>query len=197
MNYLAHLHIAHLCQSSLTGNLLGDFVRGNPEGRWSADIVNGIRLHRFVDSYTDSHPMLTDAKVFFSQRTRRFAGIALDVFWDHCLATHWHQYHDQSLASFARSTGNSLLEAQQADFPQTYLAVVSRMVQGQWLESYQEMDNIHFALERISKRRPKFEPVAECAQVLDAHYHELNQCFEQFYPTLIAASKQFQSMQSL
>ncbi|MDA0148416.1 acyl carrier protein phosphodiesterase [Vibrio sp. LaRot3] len=197
MNYLAHLHIAHLCQSSLTGNLLGDFVRGNPEGRWSTYIVKGIRMHRFVDSYTDSHPLLADAKAFFDPRTRRFAGIALDVFWDHCLANQWHQYHEQSLESFARTSGDRLLAAQQPDFPQTYLAVVSRMVQGQWLVSYREMDNIHFALQRISQRRPKFEPVAECSKVIETHYQELNQCFELFYPTLIAASKQFQSSQSI
>jgi acyl carrier protein phosphodiesterase len=30
MNFLAHLHLAHLADSSLSGNLLADFVRGNP-----------------------------------------------------------------------------------------------------------------------------------------------------------------------
>ncbi len=28
MNFLAHLHLAHLAESSLSGNLLADFVRG-------------------------------------------------------------------------------------------------------------------------------------------------------------------------
>ncbi|HGW8245913.1 TPA: ACP phosphodiesterase, partial [Escherichia coli] len=27
MNFLAHLHLAHLAESSLSGNLLADFVR--------------------------------------------------------------------------------------------------------------------------------------------------------------------------
>jgi acyl carrier protein phosphodiesterase len=31
MNFLAHLHLAHLADSSLPGNLLADFVRGNPQ----------------------------------------------------------------------------------------------------------------------------------------------------------------------
>ncbi|STU59390.1 phosphodiesterase [Klebsiella pneumoniae subsp. ozaenae] len=29
MNFLAHLHLAHLADSSLPGNLMADFVRGN------------------------------------------------------------------------------------------------------------------------------------------------------------------------
>lgn len=32
MNFLAHLHLAHLADSSLPGNLMADFVRGNPQG---------------------------------------------------------------------------------------------------------------------------------------------------------------------
>ncbi|HBV5299185.1 TPA: ACP phosphodiesterase, partial [Klebsiella oxytoca] len=37
MNFLAHLHLAHLADSSLSGNLLADFVRGNPADEWPAD----------------------------------------------------------------------------------------------------------------------------------------------------------------
>ncbi|EYU17222.1 ACP phosphodiesterase, partial [Photorhabdus aegyptia] len=46
MNFLAHLHLATLADSSLLGNLMADFVRGNPEGQYSADVVAGIRMHR-------------------------------------------------------------------------------------------------------------------------------------------------------
>lgn len=87
MNYLAHLHIADHCQSSLLGNLLGDFVKGDPDSQYGAPIASGIRLHRLVDAYTDSHPVMQHAKQCFSSDTRRFAPIALDMFWDHCLAS--------------------------------------------------------------------------------------------------------------
>ena len=52
MNFLAHLHIAQHCNSNLAGNLLGDFVKGDPNKHYSDSLSDGIRLHRFVDSYT-------------------------------------------------------------------------------------------------------------------------------------------------
>lgn len=84
MNYLAHLHIAEASDSNLLGNLLGDFVKGNPSEQFSEDIVQGIRLHRWVDAYTDSHEVMILAKALFPSTTRRFSPIALDMFWDHC-----------------------------------------------------------------------------------------------------------------
>ncbi|HGV2951774.1 ACP phosphodiesterase, partial [Escherichia coli] len=49
MNFLAHLHLAHLAESSLSGNLLADFVRGNPEESFPPDVVAGIHMHRRID----------------------------------------------------------------------------------------------------------------------------------------------------
>lgn len=54
MNFLAHLHLAHLADSSLPGNLLADFVRGNPQGEYPADVVDGIYMHRRIDVMTDN-----------------------------------------------------------------------------------------------------------------------------------------------
>lgn len=51
MNFLAHLHIAQHCKSNLAGNLLGDFVKGDPNKHYSTSLSDGIRLHRFVDRY--------------------------------------------------------------------------------------------------------------------------------------------------
>ena len=54
MNFLAHLHLAHLADSSLPGNLMADFVRGNPQGDYPAEIIDGIYMHRRIDVMTDN-----------------------------------------------------------------------------------------------------------------------------------------------
>lgn len=65
MNFLAHLHLAQRAQSSLLGNLMADFVRGDPKGLYSSDVVAGIRMHRKVDKFTDQHPIVINAKQLF------------------------------------------------------------------------------------------------------------------------------------
>ncbi len=91
MNFLAHLHLAALADSSLLGNLLADFVRGNPQGEYPPEIVAGIMMHRRVDVMTDTLPLVKEARTYFSADYRRVSPITLDVLWDHFLARHWDQ----------------------------------------------------------------------------------------------------------
>lgn len=83
MNFLAHLHLAHLADSSLSGNLLADFVRGNPATHYPPDVVEGIYMHRRIDVMTDNLPEVREAREWFRHETRRVAPITLDVMWDH------------------------------------------------------------------------------------------------------------------
>ncbi|SON52768.1 ACP phosphodiesterase [Vibrio tapetis] len=198
MNYLAHLHIAEHCQSSLLGNLLGDFVKGDPTHQFPDNIVAGIRLHRFVDSYTDSHDIVKRAKQFFPEQQKRFAGIALDMYWDHCLASRWNEYHSQSLAEFCHKAEQvTRLESEPitVELPAKYLEMTHHMWKGRWIESYANIENIAYALERMAVRRPKFTPLAECHHVLRARQPELQRLFSSFYDDLlrtVVTSKNFQ-----
>lgn len=81
MNFLAHLHLAMLADSSLLGNLLADFVRGNPAADYQPDVVAGIMMHRRVDVLTDSLPQVKASRDYFSAPYRRVAPITLDVVW--------------------------------------------------------------------------------------------------------------------
>lgn len=189
MNYLAHLHIADYCHSSLLGNLLGDFVKGDPDTQFSTEIARGIRLHRLVDAYTDSHPVTQQAKAYFPSQTRRFAPIALDMFWDHCLANEWRQYHSLSLRSFVNQAQQRVQHAHPAVLPERFTRVSTHMWQGRWLESYADFDNIEFALQRMSQRSPRMAPLAHCFDSMQLHYQPLNALFATLYPDVLEKAK--------
>ncbi|WP_039958378.1 acyl carrier protein phosphodiesterase [Vibrio sinaloensis] len=190
MNFLAHLHIAQHCQSSLLGNLLGDFVKGNPHEQYDDDIAQGIKLHRFVDSFTDSHSFVQESRALFTDGHRRFSGIALDMFWDHCLARHWQNYHRDSLENFCQYAQQQVNQPK-ISLPARFERVNALMWQGKWLESYQDMDNIEFALQRMSQRSPRMEKLNQCIPYLNRHYDELTEVFARFYPEVLNASKRF------
>lgn len=191
MNYLAHLHIAQQCNSDLCGNLLGDFVKGNPYRQYDRPIAEGIMLHRAVDSFTDSHELVREAKSYFSKAQKRFAGIALDMFWDHCLAKHWHNYADRSLEQFTAQSEQIITQTNQQldELPQNYINLNSIMWSRRWFILYRDFSIMQKALARMSERRPRFTPLATCYPVLAEHYHALTALFEQFYPLVLAHGK--------
>jgi acyl carrier protein phosphodiesterase len=188
MNFLAHLHIATVCRSSLLGNLLGDFVKGNPQGRYPESVIYGIRLHRFVDAYTDHHPLIQTVKEKFTGPSRRFASIALDVFWDHCLTRQWADFCPDGLEQFCRSAYRHVEQELTFAVPERFMRVHRQMWQGRWLESYIDMANIEFALQRMSRRSLRMQPLISCYPMLEMHYDALCDCFAPFYRSVLTAS---------
>lgn len=195
MNFLAHLHIAEYCDSSLLGNLLGDFVKGDPTKTYQREIAEGIMLHRFVDSYTDNHPIMKQCKTLFDAELKRFSPIAMDMFWDHCLAKHWSRYHRQPLVQFVDHAELTIKQTS-APLPERFVRMSTHMWQGRWLESYQDFDNIKFALERMSLRSMRMAPLAECGQQLQENYLQFSEFFSHLYPEVLEKAKQQTNKQS-
>ncbi|WP_434528762.1 ACP phosphodiesterase [Vibrio sp. K4] len=191
MNFLAHLHIADHCNSHLMGNLLGDFVKGDPSKQYQTDISNGIKLHRFVDRITDHHALVEECKPHFTGVARRFAPIALDMFWDHCLAKHWRTFSPQSLDSFVRYAYCEVNKQISDDLPPRFLMLHSRMWSGGWLQSYQYLENIEFALHRMSQRSPRMADLTTTFEVLDNEYEQLEVKFAALYQDVLRQSAEY------
>ena len=188
MNFLAHLHIAAHTKTSFTGNFLGDFVKGRPEGRYNDDIVRGIRLHRFVDSYTDHHPLIKPLKPLFPQPLRRYSPIALDMFWDHCLSLHWHHFDSSSLADFCRRAELQIAEECRVEvnsLPPRFEHVSQLVFKNRWFEHYADLDNTMIGLEKMSMRSARLAPLAMTGEVLKKHYDVLLEQFFVLYPDVL------------
>ncbi|HEX7953720.1 MAG TPA: hypothetical protein VF523_11700, partial [Burkholderiales bacterium] len=65
------------------------FVKGPLDDRYATDITRAIVMHRKIDSYTDAHPLVLASKARISPARRRYAGIMVDMFYDHFLAKYW------------------------------------------------------------------------------------------------------------
>lgn len=194
MNFLAHLHVAKHCNSHLMGNLLGDFVRGDPYRQYSTPVANGIALHRFVDSYIDALPAVVACRTHFTPDTRRVSGIALDILWDHFLAKHWAQYDPSPLPRFVNDAELAFHRFDESP-PDTFTAMMTRMWQQQWLLQYQHADTITLALTRMAQRRPRLHQLAACPAVIHQHYHTFEQAFHRIYPQVQHAALHFSQQQ--
>lgn len=185
MNFLAHLHLAHLAESSLSGNLLADFVRGNPEESFPPDVVAGIHMHRRIDVLTDNLPEVREAREWFRNETRRVAPITLDVMWDHFLSRHWSQLSPdfplQEFTCYAREQVMTIL----SDSPQRFINLNNYLWSEQWLVRYRDMDFIQSVLNGMASRRPRLDALRDSWYDLDAHYDALETRFWQFYPRMM------------
>jgi len=190
MNFLAHLHLASLAQSSLLGNLLADFVRGNPDDSFAPDVVAGIYMHRRVDVLTDGLPEVATAKRWFRPETRRVSPITLDVMWDHFVSRHWSTLSPQiELAEFvAHARAN--IEPHLPDTPPRFINLNNYLWEERWLERYSDMAFIANVLNGMASRRPKLDALRASWQDLEDHYEPLEQLFWQFYPRMMALAEQ-------
>lgn len=183
MNYLAHLFFAENHPYSRIGNLLGDFCRGVDLNRLHPEILRGLAQHRAVDAFTDRSAEVQAAKQFFAQSRRRFAGIALDMLFDHFLIRHWHSFHPQSFNDYKLQLYQNL----QSDLPlmpASMQPTVQSIIRRDWFLSYAELHHLSLALDRVAQRIRFPNQFAGAGQDIQAHYAALEQLFLQFFPKL-------------
>lgn len=182
MNYLAHLHLGGPAPHQLLGSLYGDFVKGPLDGRWPQSIEAGIRLHRRIDLFTDTHPLVRDARALFPAARRRVSGILLDLFFDHCLARDWADYAEVPLPAFTGQVYRVL--ADQAALPGALARIAPRMAEQDWLGSYREFDTLAAVVGGMSHRLSRPELLAGGFDELAERYQPLSDHFRRFYPEL-------------
>ena len=192
MNHLAHFLLAPSDDAARMGTLLGDFVRGTDLTAWPIEVESAIRLHRRVDSITDTHPAVSAAKQVADPALRRYAGILLDVFFDHILIAQWNDWHDTPLEVYCADVYASLARSAAA-MPPPARALALRMGQYDILRSCSTRAGVAHVLERISTRLSRPVALAAGAVALDEHYEALATAFESFFPELIAASVQWRA----
>ena len=184
MNYLAHLYLSESDPDSRVGSLMGDFVKGRVGEDFRPSVREGILLHRKVDSFTDAHPIIRQSKVRISPGFRRYAGILVDIFYDHFLATQWHHWSDLPLDEFADEVYDILRERHDA-FPESMQRSMRYMVSRRLLQSYREIGGVHDALRGIETRLRRPSRLGESVRELELNYPALRSDFEEFFPLLV------------
>ena len=164
---------------------MGDFLRGVKVKSLPAAIALGVHNHLAVDRFTDSHPGLRQLKTNFSSERRRFAGIILDVVFDHFLIKHWRDHTREDLAAFTAYCYQSLDQLRQV-MPTVMRQRVGWMIQYDLLNSYTELQGVANALNGISRRMRFDNCLAGAVEEIKAHYPVLEENFHTFFAELCA-----------
>jgi len=189
MNYLAHLYLSFGHEEIMVGNYIADAVKGRQMEKFPEKVRDGIRLHREIDTYTDAHPIVENSKARIRKKYRKYAGVVIDMYYDHFLAAGWKNWSDESLLDFTRHSYKTLLK-NYVVMPARMKRILPIMAAGNWLASYAEVDNISLALTGMSRRTKFNSGIENGGKELKLHYVDLRNDFQKFFPELVDFSKQ-------
>jgi len=184
MNYLAHIYLSGDSDEIILGNFIADFVKGNKYLDYPEKVAYGIRLHRSIDLFTDQHVLVKESINILKPGYGRYAGIVMDIFFDHFLATNWNRYSEDTLRQFTKHA--------HAVFLSNFLLLPFRvkqflpfLIQNKRLESYAHRDSMFQVLE-IMSRRTSLPANSEWAmQILNQEYEKFDALFQSFFAEMI------------
>jgi len=182
MNFLAHLALSGNNDKIKTGNFIGDWVKGSIEKHthFPDKILQGIAMHRQIDSYTDSHPVYKLSAAKFKPAFGRYAGIITDVVYDHFLAVQWNKFSNQSLNAFSKNCYLAFL-ANFIYLPADVKMFLPFMIAGNRLTSYAKLEGIRKALDIMVRHSSLTHGGSVALPVIQDNYEELTQEFNQFF----------------
>jgi acyl carrier protein phosphodiesterase len=179
VNHLAHLFLAAPGAESLVGNLSGDFVKGALGERFTPGIRAGIRQHREIDTFTDTHPEGAAFRRVLTPEYGHYAGVIADMFFDHFLARRFDDFAGESLDAFLART-YAAIDPYADVLPGRLRELYPHIRDEHWLQSYRDVESIHFALRNLARRfsrQPDLAPathhLVDSRAVLEGHFEAL------------------------
>ncbi len=185
MNFLAHLYLSGNDEDLIVGNFIADMVKGRQIENFHENVVRGIHMHRKIDSFTDSHPVVDKSKMRLRNKYRLYAGVVVDMFYDHFLASNWREYSSLPLNKYV-SNAYQLLLKNYFLLPVRARNVLPFMIASNWLVNYAHMDKLQNNLQGMARRTPFNSGMEQAVDDLRKHYDDFAAEFAAFFPELIA-----------
>jgi acyl carrier protein phosphodiesterase len=185
MNWLAHLFLSEPTPGFRIGNLLPDLVPISALADLPEDFLRGVRQHRRIDAFTDSHAIVRQSVRRVGPEFRRFGGVLVDIFYDHFLTREWPGLSTTPLTDFAAEFYASF-ETHRDDIPPEALVHLEHMKSANWLCAYGDLGGVELTLGRMSQRLRRPVPLANAVAVLANDYAGFESDFAAFFPELTA-----------
>lgn len=159
MNFLAHAFLAGDAPDLVVGGVVGDWIKGPLPGSLPADLARGVALHRAIDVFAETHPGFRRSRARMSTQRRRYAGILVDIFYDHLMARDWAELHPDGLGSYCAGVYGAIA-GRLGDMPEPARHAMALMAREDWLQSYAEVAGIADVLARMARRARQPNPLA-------------------------------------
>lgn len=183
MNYLAHIYLSGDNDLMKIGNFMADGIRGNTYLDFPEEIKKGILLHRAIDTFTDAHPIYRQSKHRLHEKYGHYAGVIMDIVYDHFLAKNWKTYSNESLEDYTARFYQSLKDSYTLLTEKTK-NMLPYMIGRNWLVSYGTLAGLEMILFQMDHRTKNRAHMQEAIVELQEYYTETENEFTLFFAEL-------------
>ena len=184
MNFLAHLYLSKNHKNILIGNFIADAVKGKKHENYPKEIQAGILLHRQIDYFTDTHPIVRRSKRRLHERYDHYDGVIIDILYDHFLAKNWLNYSEIPLELYAKNV-YSFFQENIGILPPEMQRLLPYMIEYNWLVGYASIAGIEKTLIGMNKRTKGISKMDLAIEDLINHYEDFESDFKSFFEELI------------
>lgn len=193
MNFLGHCLLSAPLPKTIPANLAGDFFKGTLKNQqhYPIYIQNGIKIHRFIDSFTDQSIHIQKiGKIFQEKGIKKVSYIASDILLDHYLSENWNQYTEVPRMEFIQLIFSET-DKQLNELPKEFHFVYAKMKVLKWLQSYIHQEGILNVLQNFQQRIPFENNLSDSFQIYLNHKNEINQSYALFMDKIKSATEKF------
>jgi acyl carrier protein phosphodiesterase len=184
MNVLAHIYLSGDSDEIIIGNYIGDYVKGRDYLKYPELIKKGIILHRHIDDFTDKHPVVHRSKMQFTRKYHKYAGVVIDILYDHYLTKEWDTFSRRPLESITYQFYRAMVNNYEI-LPPKVKDRFPFFIINNWIESYKTSKGLRKVLSTLS-RRTSLPPESKYAiKTFNKNYYSLEEDFMEFFPHLI------------
>ncbi len=182
MNFLAHIYLSGDNDLVKIGNFMADGIHGKAEN-FPEDVQKGINLHRAIDTYTDAHPVFRQGTKRLHPVYHHYAGVIMDIYYDHFLAKNWAGYHSMSLEKYAEWFYR-ILQENYGILTEKTKKLMPHMISHNWLAAYATTEGIERTLTQMDYRTKNKSGMRNSVNELLEHYDTFEAEFTEFFEDL-------------
>ena len=189
MNFLAHSYLS-FSEEQLVGNMIADFVKNRDVARLPESIQKGIKLHRAIDTFTDAHPLIHEAKAPFRPLVRLYSGAFVDVAFDYFLANDTTENSQREWQEHSREV-YAVLRRYEEFLPEVFKKVLDKMQQDDWLYNYRNEWGIEYSFRNVVNKAQFLDKTANVFPAFLANKDFLREKYEIFFPEIKSFAQDF------
>ncbi len=195
MNFLAHLNLAYPDSLLMAGNFLCDFIKKPDESRIHPDLLEGIKMHRWIDSYSNNHLAIYQINSFFRPYIHKYAPVGTDITCDYLLFKNWESHNVEAFDPFQEQS-YYLLKQQIKLLPENVQPICKKMIEHQWLNQYSHIEGLKTVFQRMNQKAKFPVDFTLILNVIQENEDQLSEHFNSFYADCRRLSTEYFNLQN-